>query len=163
MVEIADRAGLRAIGADPGFRNVEIDLHDPALAPDRFDQEGEPGFQPLAQKAAALEQKDVLRRLLADGGAAPDAAAAGIVAHGLGDGDRIEAVMAAKAAVFGGYCGAGHVRVHFVQAHPVLGDAVGIEDHRPGHRRRDEAVDHHHQQRQGDETTDDLEGYSEPA
>src|SRR3546814_15854788 len=43
MAEIADRAGLRAIGADAGFRDVEINLHDPPLAPDRFDQQREPG------------------------------------------------------------------------------------------------------------------------
>ncbi len=67
MAEVTLRPGLCAIGADPGFRHVEIDLHDPPLAPHGFDPEGEPRLQPLAEKPAALPQEHVFGGLLTDG------------------------------------------------------------------------------------------------
>ncbi len=85
VAEIADRAGVHAIGADPRLGDVEIDLHDPPLAPDRLDQDGEIGLQRLARIAAALDQEDVLGGLLADRRAAADAAAACVAGIGLGD------------------------------------------------------------------------------
>src|SRR3546814_9706712 len=54
-------ARLDAIGADAGLRDVQINLHDPPLAPDFLDQEGEPDLWNLAditRPAAALPQED---------------------------------------------------------------------------------------------------------
>lgn len=62
--EIALRSRLRSICPYPGLSNVEIDLHNPFLAPDFFDQERKIGFQSFAKITTALPEKDVFRDLL---------------------------------------------------------------------------------------------------
>jgi len=100
--EIAHRAGIDAIGADSGLRDVEIHLHDPALAPDIFDQDGEIGLERLSHIAAPLPQEDVLRGLLTDRRSAADAVAPGLVAViGLFDRLEVEAVVQAEARILG--------------------------------------------------------------
>src|SRR3569623_2399773 len=42
MPDITLRSGIGPVGADPRLRDVEIDFHDAALAPDRLDQHREP-------------------------------------------------------------------------------------------------------------------------
>src|ERR1700756_3228858 len=76
MAEIALCTSIDAIGADARFRDVEIHFHDAALAPEVFDQEREIRLERLAHIAAALDQEDVLRGLLADRRTATDAAGA---------------------------------------------------------------------------------------
>ena len=144
MVEIALRAGLDAVGADAGLGDVEIDLHDPPLAPDGLDQHGEPGLEPLAEIAAALPQEHVLGGLLADRRAAADAAALGVALDRLLDRLAVEAVMARRTCrprrrsrrgpCCGRSCSSGI---------PVRGDAVAVEQSPSwveGHRRGHEPV-----------------------
>src|SRR3546814_14549415 len=74
-------ARLDAIGADAGLRDVQINLHDPPLAPDFLDQAGEPdlwNLADIARPAAALPQEDILRGLLADGRTAAEFLALGV-------------------------------------------------------------------------------------
>src|ERR687895_608478 len=99
MIEVALCPGVGAIGTDPGFGEVKIDLHDPPLAPQLLDQEGEIGLHPLAEIAAALPQERVLRGLLADGRAAADAPTRGVALHRILDCLEIEAVVLAEFAV----------------------------------------------------------------
>src|SRR3546814_17683237 len=82
MPEITLRARIGAIGADPGFGDVEIDFHDPALAPDRFDQQREPRLERLARIAPALDQEGVFGGLLADRPSATDSFAQGLTVQG---------------------------------------------------------------------------------
>src|SRR5260221_410545 len=104
VAEIALRRGVRAIGADAGFGVVQIDFHDPPLAPDMLNQEGEPGLDTLPRIAAAVPQEGRLRRLLADGRSATDAPARGIALHRVLDRLEVEAVVLAEFAVLGGDC-----------------------------------------------------------
>ncbi len=124
MAEIALGARLHAISADAGLRDVEIDLHDPALAPDRLDEHSVPGLQPLADIAAALPEKDVLGGLLADRGAAPDPSAARIALEGFLYRLRVEAMMRAEFGVLPADGGARHVRIDVREGAPVLGHAI---------------------------------------
>jgi len=110
--EIALGTFIGAIGTDAGLGDVEVDLHDPVLAPDQLDQQREPGFQPLAEEAAALPEEGVLGGLLADRRSAADALAAFIVLHGLLDRGEIETVMAAEVPVLTANGGPRHVRIH---------------------------------------------------
>ena len=50
-----------AVDARPPFGDIEIDFHDPPLAPRKLDQRREPGFEPFAQPVAAGPQKDIFR------------------------------------------------------------------------------------------------------
>src|SRR3546814_13034584 len=90
MPEITLRARIGAIGADPGFGDVEIDFQDPALAPDRFDQQREPRLERLARIAPALDQEGVFGGLLADRRSAADAFASGITVIGVLDRLEVE-------------------------------------------------------------------------
>ena len=54
MAEIPLGPGLCAIGANAGFRDIEINFHNPVLAPHRFDPEGEPRLQTFAKISAIL-------------------------------------------------------------------------------------------------------------
>src|SRR5206468_6349509 len=73
VAKIALRRGVDAIGADAGLIEVQVDLHDPPLPPQIFDQEGEPGLHAFANIAAVLPEESVLRGLLTDRGSAADA------------------------------------------------------------------------------------------
>src|SRR3546814_15831692 len=64
MAEIALGARICTKGADAGLGYVEIDLHDPVLAPEQFDQHREPRLQAFAHPGTALPQKGVLGGLL---------------------------------------------------------------------------------------------------
>ena len=66
MAEIALSTGIDAVSANPGFGDVEIDFHNPAFAPDIFDQQREPGFKPFAEKTAPLPEERIFGGLLAD-------------------------------------------------------------------------------------------------
>ena len=154
MPEIALRPGICTIGADPRFGDVEIDLHDPPLAPNRFDQDGEPGFQPFSEKAAALPEERVLGGLLADGRSAADAPAPGVALGRLEDRLPVEPAMRAEFAILSGNGSAGHVRVHRGKAHPVLVETMARQDvahHRQRDWRRHELVSHHPQDGADDE------------
>src|SRR3954469_13999570 len=103
-------ARIDAVGAHAGIREGEIDLHDPPLAPQILDQQGEPGLHSLADIAAALPEEGVLPRLLADRrAAADDVAAARVAPHRRSDRILVETPMRTEFAVLGGDHGADHV------------------------------------------------------
>src|SRR3546814_18480083 len=85
MAEIALGARICTKGADAGLGYVEIDLHDPVLAPEQFDQHREPRLQAFAHPGPALQQKGVLGGLLAASGAAPTFAPLPVAHDGLAD------------------------------------------------------------------------------
>src|SRR3546814_12744423 len=103
MAEIALGARICTKGADAGLGYVEIDLHDPVLAPEQFDQHREPRLQAFAHPGPALPQKGVLGGLLADSGAAPKLAPLPVEPDGLADPPQIHAPMAAAARIRGGH------------------------------------------------------------
>jgi len=145
MAEIALRPRIGAIGADAGLRYVQVDFHDPLLAPDSLDQQCEPGLQAFPEKAAALPKKRILCRLLADRRSATDPAAACIALGRLDNRFAIESIMGAEFAILARNRRTGHVRIHCGQAHPVLVEAVSgqdIADHRERNWRWHELVDH---------------------
>src|SRR6476620_7410283 len=119
MAEVALRARIDAVGTNPCLDEVEIDLHDPPLAPDVFDQEGEPGFDPLPGIAAALPQEGVLRGLLADRRTPADAAARGISFHRIFNRLEVEAVMRTELAVLRCDCSTNHVAIHSADRQPI--------------------------------------------
>src|SRR6185436_991003 len=126
MAEIALGAGIDAIGADAGFGVVQIDLHDPPLAPQMLDQEGEPGLDALAGIAAA------------------DPPARGIALHRILDRLEVEPVMRAELAVLGSDRGADHVAVDLADRHPVARSAAPgqqVADHGRSGWWRDETVE----------------------
>src|SRR5690606_14817705 len=93
---------LGAVDAGSPFGDVEIDLHDPALAPQGLDQDGVAGLESLADPVAAGPQEDVLGGLLADGRTAAQAAAFFIGPQSLFDRLQVKAAVAAEAGVLGG-------------------------------------------------------------
>src|SRR3546814_13423094 len=101
MAEIALGARICTKGADAGLGYVEIDLHDPVLAPELFDQHREPRLQAFAHPGPALPQKGVLGGLLADSGAAPKLAPLPVALDGLADRLQIKAPTAAEARILG--------------------------------------------------------------
>src|SRR3546814_16252055 len=108
MAEIALGARICTKGADAGLGYVEIDLHDPVLAPEQFDQHREPRLQAFAHPGPALPQKGVLGGLLADSGAAPKLAPLPVALDGLADRLQIKDTMAAEARILGGDRSARH-------------------------------------------------------
>ena len=162
MAEIALRPGVGAIGADAGFGDVEINLHDPPLAPDILDEEGEPGFGHFAgeaaDRAAALPEEGIFGGLLADSRAATHTLALRIALHRFADRGHIKTIVATEIAVLCGDGGAGHVGVHIGQRHPVAFDRVAVDQH--GHRRwrRNHRVEQHPGNRQADEPEQGVEG-----
>ncbi len=151
MAEVALRPFLDSVRADPGLGNVEIDLHDPPLAPDVLDQQREPGLEPFAEIAAALPQEHVLGGLLADRRAAADAPAFGVALDRLLDRLTVETVVLAELAVLAGDHRADHVAVDPAERRPVLGDAVLVHQHGRGHRHRYEAEHDHQREAETDE------------
>src|SRR5205085_5836638 len=101
MTEVALRRGIDAIGTDARLGIVEIDLHDPALAPHMLDQESEPGLDAFARIAAAVPQEGGLGGLLANGGPATDTAARGVALGRILDRLEVEPVVPAELAVLG--------------------------------------------------------------
>ena len=166
MSEIPVGACIHAIGADAGLREVQIDLHDPPLAPQMLDEEREPGFRALAGIAAAIPQEGVLRRLLADRRSAADSPARSIAFHRILNGFEVEAVMRAELAVLGRDRRTDHVAVGLADRHPVLvrtaaGDHVA--EHVEGDRRVHEAIGEHPQDRDQEEGEDQLDDPAEEA
>ncbi len=112
MAEIALRPGICAVGADARFRDVEVNLHNPPLSPDRLNQQREPCFETFSEKAAALPQEGVLCCLLADRRAASDTATTRVSCGGLEYGLAVEPAMRAEFSIFSGDSGTRHVRIH---------------------------------------------------
>src|SRR3546814_20498732 len=105
-----------------------------------------------------LPQKGVLGCLLADRRSAANFPAAHIANEGVFNGVRIEPVMAAKSTVLRYNGGAGHVRIDLVQRHPILGNAVSVQDHGCRDWRRHEAVPQHPKHREANAIAKDLAG-----
>ena len=166
MAEVAHRACVGAIGADPCLGDVEIDFHDPSLAPELLDQECEIGFGRLTRVAAALPQEGVLGGLLADRRTAADATARGIALGRILDGVPVEPAVLAALPVLGGDRGADHVAIHLIEAHPVLGHPAPCEEiakHGRRDRRRHKAVSEHPEHAEQDQADDDAEQPAEEA
>src|SRR5690606_26773792 len=96
VLEVALAASFDAVSPPSRLGDVEIDFHDPAFAPALLDQQREPGFETLAEVAAALPQEDVLRGLLADRRAAADATSLRVAFDRALDRLAVEAVVAAE-------------------------------------------------------------------
>ena len=131
FVEEGLRGGFGAIHAAPELGDVQIDLEDAPLGPQRFDQHRVPGFQSLAHPAVAAPQEQVLGHLLRDGaGAARAAAAIGLVQRLL-DLREIEAMVFEEALVFGGHHGQRQLRARSARSRAIRGAGA-----RGGGRRR---------------------------
>src|SRR3546814_4943878 len=61
MAEIALGARICTKGADAGLGYVEIDLHDPVLAPEQFDQHREPRLQAFRSEEHTSELQSLMR------------------------------------------------------------------------------------------------------
>src|SRR5690606_26319226 len=96
------------------------DLEDAPLRPGQLDQQRVPGLQRLAEIAAALPQVEVLGHLLADGAAAADAAAAGVVFEGAVDGVEVEAAVRGEFLDLGGDQGDGELRRNLLPVTPFV-------------------------------------------
>lgn len=138
LVEVSLRASLRTVGPNPGFCDIEIDLHDPPFAPYLLDPEGEPGFQTFAEIAATLPQKDVLGGLLGDRRTAAQAFALGIVECRRRNRFGIKAVMLAELGILGRNHRRDEVAIDIGQAFPILGDAMFVHQHGRSDRDRHE-------------------------
>jgi hypothetical protein len=153
-VEVAARGRLDAVQAGAHFHRVQINLHDPPLAPHRLDEDGEPGFGALANIGAAWPQEDVLGGLLADRRAAAHLAGPFLVVDdGLVDGGEVEAMMGAEPGVLAGDHGAHHGGGNAVERNPTVIEAVALDfalDHQQRDRRRCDLVDQDGQGRPDD-------------
>src|SRR5690606_4214704 len=155
--EEAARRGLRAVHAVAELGHVGVDLQDPALGPQQFQQHGVPGLQALAHPARGgarpLPEEQVLGHLLADGAAAAQPAAPRVAFARLADGLEVEARMGGEVLVLGGDQRHRQAGRHRVEVAPVVGDAeialpgapgVDLPDrHERGERRIDEPQHQH--------------------
>ncbi len=92
-----------AEGAAAEIGAVEIELEDLVLRQPRFQPERQEGLLDLALERALVRQEQVLRKLLADRGAAlHHAARARIGEHGAEQAGHVDAEMLVEAAVLGG-------------------------------------------------------------
>lgn len=142
-VEIMLRGRLDAVDAGAHLRDVEIDFHDPRLAPDQFGEAGEPRLEPLADVGAAGPEEYVLRGLLRDGRSAAQLAAIGVARVRRLHRGEIEAVVGAEIGILRPDRGAGHGGGDCVERHPVLRDMPAVDpvaQHQAGGGRVDEAV-----------------------
>ena len=92
-LKISLGSGLDAIGTDTGLGDVEIDFHNPFLAPDRLDQESEIGFQTFSEITATLPQEGVFCDLLRNGRSAPNAPSLCVAFDRFLNRFRIETIM----------------------------------------------------------------------
>jgi hypothetical protein len=100
LVKIIPGGGFSAVDARSLFGHVEIDFHDPPLAPRQLDQRREPGFEAFAQPVAAGPQEDVLRGLHRDRAGPKQASVSALIAiPGGGDRAPVKAIMAAEPGV----------------------------------------------------------------
>ena len=142
------RRGLDAEDALAHLGDVEIDLHDPALAPQPLDQQGEARLEALPQPGAPGPEEDVLRHLLADRAAAAQPA---VVRQRRADAVEVEAPVPAEVRVLGRGRRQRQVVGHVVEADPVALDRAEpppLARHQVGQRRIDEAEDGDEQHRQ---------------
>ena len=102
LVEVEFRRRRRAEGAAAHIGAVEIHREDLALGQMRLQPEREEGFLDLAVEGALVRQEEVLGELLRQGRPAlDDAARAGVLGHGAGEAEEVDAPMLEEAAVLG--------------------------------------------------------------
>src|SRR3954453_156221 len=102
------RLGAELAGRTP-LGNIEINFHQPALAEHKIEPERERKLQCLADDRAARPEKQILRSLLRDGRAAAhlgEIVGIGGIGKSGAQLAEIDAVVDAKARVFGGHDGA---------------------------------------------------------
>ena len=116
LVEISERGGGDAIGAEAEIDFVEVELEDLVLGIGALDLERQQRFLDLARQRHLVGEQEVLGDLLGDGGGALRAAAAAVVLH---EGDRrardageIEPAMLVEVLVLGGEEGVDHQLRH---------------------------------------------------
>src|SRR5579872_5399592 len=93
---------LHAIHSAAQLDDVEIDLENALLGPERLDQHSQPRLQGLAHEAVAVPQEEILGDLLGDGAGAPQLLAALAGPDRLTYGVEVEAGVKRKLLVFRG-------------------------------------------------------------
>ena len=114
------RHSLGPVYAVPHLNGIQIDFHDPVLAPDEFNQGRKIRLQPLAYPTVIRPQKHILSRLLGDGAATPVTLAGPALLNGCTDGLEIKAMMLQVQLILTGNNGNRHVQGHVVQRNPVV-------------------------------------------
>ncbi len=106
LVEIEQRRGGDAVGAQSEINLIEIKLEDPVLRIGPLDAQREQGFLDLAGDRQLVGQQEVLRHLLGDGRSALRPAAAAIILHvdhrGAADAGDVDAGVLVEVLVLGG-------------------------------------------------------------
>jgi len=138
--EIGPRHRLGAVESRSGFGDVEVDLENPPLAPQKLDLRGEPRLEDLAHRIAPRPEQDVLRRLHGDGAGAAGPFAGEPHFDLLAERLEVEAMVFAETIVLGGDDGGSEVNGDPFQRHPGSFDplAFGETDQ---HQRRDRRID----------------------
>ena len=145
-IEIIERRGGDAVGAETKVDFVEIEFENSLLGQRPLDTERENRFLDLALDGDLVTQQEVLRDLLGDGRAA-DGPALLAVAADVGEGsaqdaERVDAWMLEEVLVLGRQEGADQLLGHGRNRHEhalldrVLGEQPSVSGVHPGHRRR---------------------------
>src|SRR6185369_2654420 len=121
------RGRFGAVHAVAPFGDVEIDLHDAPLSPQRLDHEREIDLERFAHIGTTGPKEGVLRGLLADRRGAARRAATPRIVNGVADLVEVEAVMMAELVVFRSYDGANEVGRDLRQRRPLIAHAVAEE------------------------------------
>jgi hypothetical protein len=151
--EVVACRGIDAEDARAPFGEVQIDLQNPGLRPQRLDGYGEAGLQQLAGKTPAVPEEQILRRLLTDGAGPTQASALPVLVHGLLHGLPVESAVQGKALVLGRDHGQRHMHREFVHRLPVPAQgwrdrAGSLAEHVHGVRRVHPAQEQNQEQRQ---------------
>ncbi len=137
LAEIALRGLLDAVGAGAEIDAVEIELEDLGLGEFPFQPERQQHLLQLAVDRALLRQKQILRQLLGDGGAAlAHAAVQDVGDERARDAEGVDAVVLVEAAVLDGDEGLRHVTRQVLERQRLAGEvaaarqraALGIDD-----------------------------------
>ena len=149
-MEVLARGRFDAEQPGPELRDVQVDLEDSLLRPAHLEQHGEVRLEPLADEAAALPQKQILRDLLRDRGRAAQAIAVAIIRQRLVERHEVDAVMLDESLILGRHDGARGAPGDLVATDPPVidvADAPGLQQHHGRRRRVDPAEQEHDAER----------------
>jgi len=119
-VEEALRGRFGAIGTPAKFRTVQVHLENAPLWPTGLDQQGEVGFQALAEIAASRPKKQIFGDLLTDGAGAADLVAVPVELIRLLDGLDVESPVFRKLLILRCYDRQSQIRRNLFQVDPVM-------------------------------------------
>ena len=151
LAEIAARSGLGAVHAGSGLRDVEIDFHDPPLAPDQLQLRRERHLEQLAQGIAPGPEQHVLRDLHADRAGAACASPFDCPVDLTAELLPVETEMLAEPIVLRRDHRLRQPGRDLLQRPPALVQPFALDQpdqHQQGHRRRDEPIDQDQRGRQ---------------